>query len=79
MKQVKVTEFRARLPEYLSKVQSGETFTLMSRGHAVARLVPATGVVERARERLAALRKRARVGDIVSPVGVEWAATHAGT
>ncbi|MHB8473420.1 MAG: type II toxin-antitoxin system Phd/YefM family antitoxin [Gammaproteobacteria bacterium] len=79
MKQVKVTEFRAHLPEYLSKVQSGETFTVMSRGHAIARLVPATGVVERARERLVALRKRARVGDIVSPVGVEWTATRART
>lgn len=67
MKQVKVTEFRARLPEYLSKVQSGETFTIMSRGHAIARLIPAPGSWS-ACERLVALRKRARVGDIVSRV-----------
>ncbi len=74
MKQVKVTEFRAHLPEYLSKVQNGETFTVMSRGQPIARLVPASGVMERARERLVALRKRARIGDIVSPVDVEWKA-----
>lgn len=74
MKQVKVTEFRAHLPEYLDKVKKGETITVMSRGQPVARLVPATGVVEDARERLLALRKRARIDDIVSPVGVEWSA-----
>lgn len=72
MKQVNVTEFRAHLPEYLSKVQSGETFTVMSRGQPIAQLVPAAGVVEDARAQLAALRKRARIGDIVSPVAVEW-------
>ncbi|MHB8455371.1 MAG: hypothetical protein ACYDDO_11905 [Acidiferrobacterales bacterium] len=47
----------------------------MSRGQPIARLVPATGVMEQARERLVALRKRARIGDIVSPIGVEWSAT----
>ncbi len=72
MKQVKVTEFRAHLPKYLGKVQDGETFTVMSHGRPVACLVPATGVVERARKRLVALRKRARIGDVVSPVGAEW-------
>lgn len=68
MKQVKVTEFRAHLPEYLSKVRNGETITVLSRGQPIARLVPATGAMGHARERLVALRKRARVGDIVSPV-----------
>lgn len=65
MKQVKVTEFRAHLAEYLSRVQNGETFTVMSNGQPVAKLVPATEVLERARERLVALRKHARIGDIV--------------
>ncbi len=74
MKQVKVTEFRAHLPEYLRKAQNGETITLLSRGQPIARLVPATGVVEQARERLVALRKLARIGDIVSPVEAEWSA-----
>lgn len=72
MKQVKVTEFRAHLPEYLDKVKKGETITLLLRGQPVARLMPAAGVVEDARERLLALRKRTRIDDIVAPVGVEW-------
>ena len=75
MKQIKVTEFRAHLPDYLGKVKSGETFTLISRGKPIARLVPATGVVEGARERLVGLRKGAHIGDIVSPSGAEWDAT----
>lgn len=36
MKQVKVTEFRAHLPEYLRKAQNGETITLLSRERLVA-------------------------------------------
>ena len=76
MKQVKVTEFRAHLPEYLGKVQQGESITVMSRGKPVARLVPVNGVMESAREQLICLRKQARIGDIVSPVGVRWKAAH---
>jgi prevent-host-death family protein len=72
MKQVKVTEFRAHLQDYLSKVQAGETITVMSRGRPIARLVPATGSVQQARERLVELRKHARIGDIVSPIDVQW-------
>lgn len=67
MQQVKVTELRAHLPEYLSRVQNGEAFTVMSRGQIIARLAPAAGVMEHARERLVALSKHARIGDIVSP------------
>lgn len=76
MKQVKVTEFRAHLPEYLGKVQDGETITLVSRGRPIAQLVPVTGVVEQARQQIAALRKHARIGDVLSPADVEWKATN---
>ena len=75
MKQVNVTEFRAHLPEYLSKVKRGEVITVVSRGKPIARLMPATGVMENARERLFGLRKQARVDDVVSPIGIEWDAT----
>jgi prevent-host-death family protein len=73
---VNVTEFRTHLPEYLAKVRKGETITVLSHGHPIARLVPATGDVERARKLLAALRKQAHIGDIVSPIDVEWNATN---
>jgi prevent-host-death family protein len=67
MKQVKVTEFRARLPEYLGKVQRGESITVLSRGKPVARLIPVNDAMENAREQLVGLRKQARIGDIISP------------
>ncbi len=75
MKQVKVTDFRAHLPKYLAKAEAGETVTVLSRGRPIARLVPAVGAAENAREKLAALRKQARIGDVISPLGVEWSAT----
>ena len=74
MKPVKVTDFRAHLPKYLAKVGAGETVTVLSRGKPIARLVPAVGAAENAREKLAALRKHARIGDVISPVGVKWTA-----
>ena len=72
MKPVKVTDFRAHLPKYLAKVEAGETVTVLSRGRPIARLVPAVGAAENAREKLAALRKQARIGDVVSPLDVAW-------
>jgi prevent-host-death family protein len=72
MKQVKVTDFRAHLPAYLRRVQRGESIVVMSRGKPVARLVPVSGSTESAREQLIALRKHARVGDVVRPIDAEW-------
>lgn len=74
MKQVKVTDFRAHLPAYLSRVQRGESIVVMSRGKPVARLVPVSGSTKTVREQLIALRKHARVGDVVRPVDAEWSA-----
>lgn len=74
MKHVKVTDFRAHLPQYLAKAEAGESVTVLSRGRPIARLVPAVGVAENAREKLVALRKQARIGDVISPLGVEWGA-----
>lgn len=74
MKAVKVTEFRARLPRYLSRVAAGETISLLSRGRTVAHLVPAPAPAAEAKRQLAALRKHARIGDVISPLDVEWKA-----
>ena len=74
MKQVMVTDFRAHLPKYLAQAAAGETVTVLSRGRPIARLVPAAGASEMAREKLLTLRKGARIGDVISPLGVEWKA-----
>lgn len=76
MKQVKVTDFRAQLPKYLARAKAGETVTVFSHGRPVARLVPAAGMSEGAKDRLVALRRKARIGDVVSPIAAEWSALH---
>ncbi|MHB8623471.1 MAG: type II toxin-antitoxin system Phd/YefM family antitoxin [Sulfuricaulis sp.] len=77
MKQVKVTDLRAHLAKYVAKAAAGDTVTVLSRGRPIARLVPAASASNNAREKLADLRKRARIGDVVSPLGVAWSATRA--
>lgn len=72
MIRVNVTEFRNHLPAYLDRVQKGEELALTSRGKVVARLVPEVDEAAEARKRLEELRKTCVVGDVVSPLDVEW-------
>jgi prevent-host-death family protein len=72
MHEVNVSELRNRLPEYLALAEAGEDILVTRRGRVVARLSPARDVRAVARERLATLRSRARVGDVVSPTEVDW-------
>lgn len=74
MNEIKVTEFRANLPKYLARVRSGEVFAITSRGRVVARLTPAEDVSLSAERELAALRGKCRIGDVTSPLDVEWKA-----
>ena len=71
---VNVTEFRNHLPAYLDKVKTGEEVALTSRGKIVARLVPEIDECKLAQERLAELRKTSWVGDVTSPIDVNWEA-----
>lgn len=55
MKDVKVTELRQKLPEYLAKVQRGERVRVTSRGKVIAEIAPPSASrkdVEAARARL---------------------------
>jgi prevent-host-death family protein len=72
METVKLSDLRNRLPEYLSRAEAGEEIEVTRRGEVIARLVPPRDRRRAARERLAALRARATVGDVVSPVGDDW-------
>ncbi len=74
MQQVPVTVFRKHIPEYLGKVQHGEGISLTSRGREVARLIPPEDTRISAWEKLQALRSHCSVGDVVSPIDVEWEA-----
>lgn len=79
MKEVSVTEFRNHLPKYLGQVRKGEDIVLISRGKVIARISPATDARAAAREALLRLRGKCRIGDVVSPLDVEWEAEDADT
>ena len=74
MIEVKVTEFRNHLPEYLGLVKKGEAVLLTSRGKVIARITPAADEKASARETLAALRGKCHVGDVVTPLDQRWEA-----
>lgn len=74
MQEVNVSELRNHLPEYLARAELGEEILVTRRGRVIARLTAAQDHRAEARRQLEALRGRARVGDVVSPVGEPWAA-----
>jgi prevent-host-death family protein len=70
MIQVGIAELKARLSEYLARVQSGEEIVVADRGHPVARLVPLVWQdVGQERSRLLDLQRRGllRIGSAVLP------------
>ena len=72
MRQVKVTDLRAHLPDFLKKVSNGEQIQITSHGKAIARLIPESNQVEIAQKRLDALRGTMIVGDIMEPLDSQW-------
>ena len=72
MHEVNVSELRNHLPEYLALAEAGEEILVTRRGKVVARLSAVRDVRAGAKERLVTLRARARVGDVVSPIEVDW-------
>lgn len=72
MPKVKVTELRQNLPGYLARVSAGEEIEVTVHGRVIARIVPQAGRAQAARARLAALRGKARIGDVLRPSGERW-------
>ena len=72
MSKVNVTELRQNLPAYLARVRKGDEIQVAVHGKVIARIVPEKNASEAARQRLVALRKRARVGDVIAPSGDVW-------
>ena len=71
MKTVAVSQFRAHLPSFLDWVRKGREVIITNHGTEVARLVPPAKKSD-IKSRLKMLRKKAKVGDIISPIDVEW-------
>ncbi|WP_035052411.1 type II toxin-antitoxin system Phd/YefM family antitoxin [Andreprevotia chitinilytica] len=75
MLQINVTQLRQHLPLYLGKVQAGEEVQITIHGKVVARLMPEVDHSEAALERLAVLRTKAVVGDLLAPIDAGWGST----
>ena len=71
-KQVNVTELRQNLPQYLAKVAEGESFQITVNGRVVARLEADVEESQRAKARIASYRAHSVVGDVLSPVELDW-------
>src|SRR5687767_3984014 len=61
MAKVNITELRQNLPAYVARVREGETLEVTVRGRVIARIVPEQDRAAAARERLKALRGKARI------------------
>jgi len=74
MLQVKISDLRAHLPDFLKKVSNGEQIQITSHGKTIARIIPEIDQVDAAKKRLDALRGTMIVGDILQPLDNEWSA-----
>lgn len=74
MLQVKMTDLRAHLPDFLKKVSHGEQIQITSHGKTIARIIPEIDQVDAAKKRLDALRGTMIIGDILQPLDNEWSA-----
>ncbi len=69
---VNVTQFRQQLPAYLRKVRAGASVSITSHGKVVARLMPQEDAATAAEARLVAMREKAAIVDVESPLGIKW-------
>jgi prevent-host-death family protein len=67
-----VTQLRQNLPDYLRQVQEGQEVEVTVRGKVIARIVPEAARSDRAKKKLAELRKTAKLGDVIAPTGATW-------
>lgn len=69
---VQVSEFRRQLAYWLRLAEAGEAISIRSGTRVVARIGPALDERQSAEARLQQARRRARIGDILSPIEQEW-------
>ena len=74
MQQVKITDLRASLPEYIKLVSKGEEIQITLHGKAIARIIPEINEKELAQKRLDSLKGSIILDDIISPSSEEWTA-----
>lgn len=74
METISLSRLRSHLIEYLEKAARGQKIIVTSRGRTLAYIIPPEISREDAKKQLEELRKKAVVGDIISPIGEQWEA-----
>ena len=74
MENIAVSDLRANLMKVLKTIENGSSVNITSRGKVVALLMPPEQSKKQAEEKLAKLRKTAKIHDILSPVSEQWKA-----
>jgi prevent-host-death family protein len=69
---ISISELRQNLAEYLRRVKRGETLRVTQHGTVVARIEPEVSPKAAAKRRMAEIRKSVTLGDVISPIDVEW-------
>ena len=72
MQQVKITDLRNCLPEFLKQVIAGEEIQITLHGKAIARIIPETDKIAEAQQRLDDLKGTVIKDDIMAPIDAEW-------
>ena len=67
-----VTALRQALPKYLSYVEEGEHIIITSHGKTIGIIIPPSDAAAEAKKQLQHLRKNCKIGDVISPVGIDW-------
>ena len=74
MQSIAVSELRANLMSILKNIEKGSSVSITSRGRVVAKLIPPEESLKLAEQKLAKVRKSAKIYDVLSPISAKWKA-----
>ena len=74
MDTISVSYLRANLMKILKEIEHGAVINITSRGKVVAKIIPPEYSKENAKDKLKEISKTAVIGDVISPIDVQWKA-----
>lgn len=69
---ITISDFRTNLLKYLSLAREGRELVITSKGKELATIIAPKTKQQKAREKLKEMSKNIILGDVVSPIDVEW-------
>ena len=72
METVNIREFEAHVLNYLTRANHGEQINISSNGQVLASITMPIDEKQVAKNKLKALAKKAKIHDVVSPLGETW-------